>query len=80
LTGPRGGRAITSKNLQRHISNTLFTNLVRDAWIGTRGVSSDAIGKVVREGLSAGRSAVIGVANVEGVPADLTATRKRLGL
>lgn len=80
LKGPRGGKAITSGNMQRHINNTMFADLVRDAWIGTRGVSSAEIGKIVREAIVAGRSVVLGGARTEGAAADLDATRSALGL
>ena len=40
LRGPQGGRIISFENAARHLTNTLFADLVRDGWIGTRGMSS----------------------------------------
>lgn len=57
--GPRGGRAITFENARRHLTNTMFAELVRDGWIGTRGVSSSHVAAIVRERLTAGRAMVV---------------------
>lgn len=79
-TGSRGGRFLTEENAGRHISNTLFATLVRDAWIGTRGLSSRKIAQLVSLSLDAGRSVVIGRGRAEGKASDLDETRSLLDL
>lgn len=80
ILDPSQGRVITFENTRRHVTNTLFADLVRDAWIGTRGVSSQEISKIVNTGLKAGRSLVLGRGRPAGVDADLEATTALLGL
>lgn len=79
-SGPRGGRAITFENAGRHVSNTLFAELVRDAWIGTRGLSSQTVGEILREGVSSGRALVIGRGRRHDEEPDLRATLNELGM
>jgi hypothetical protein len=78
--GPRGGHKITFENAKRHISNTLFADLVRDGWVGTRGVSSDVVGEVVRQALTAGRAVVIARARLSTMAADLQDTLASLNV
>jgi hypothetical protein len=68
--GPRGGRVLTFENTQRHISNTLFAELVRDGWVGTRGASSSRIAGILRASLTAGRAVVLARSRPAGAPAD----------
>ena len=70
LSGPQGGRLITVENVRRHLTNTIFADLVRDGWIGTRGTSSSQISSFVKEALSGRRSVVLGRSRPKGVPAD----------
>lgn len=56
--GKKGGKLITFENVQRHISNTEFVWLVHDGWVGTRGVSTEAITEIIRASLDAGRAVV----------------------
>jgi len=76
--GPRGGRVITFENTQRHISNTVFAELVRDGWLGTRGGSSKQIASIVRAGLTARRAVVIARSRPAGDAANLRATLSAL--
>lgn len=78
--GPRGGRLITFESCGRHLSNTLFADLVRDGWIGTRTVSSAQIAQIVRESLLADRSVVIARARQAGQPANVEQTLESLQL
>jgi len=78
--GERGGRIITFENTKRHISNTLFADLLRDGWIGTRGVSSARIGQIVRDGLVAGRAIVLARSRPSLATANPTETLMVLGL
>jgi hypothetical protein len=68
--GPRGGRVLTFENTQRHISNTLFAELVRDGWVGTRGAPSSRIAEILRASLTAGRAVVLARSRPAGAPAD----------
>ena len=80
LRGPQGGRVVTFENTARHLTNTLFVDLVRDGWIGTRGVSSLRIGEIVKEALSWKRSLVLARSRPSRVASDLNETLDVLGL
>ena len=80
LRGPQGGRVVTFENTGRHLTNTLFTDLVRDGWIGTREVSSLRIGEIVKEALSWKRSVVLARSRPSQVASDLNETLDVLGL
>jgi hypothetical protein len=58
--GPKGGTVITYENSTRHLSNTLFIELVQDGWIGSSGSASDQIRDIVRESISTGHSVLFG--------------------
>jgi hypothetical protein len=78
--GPRGGRIIAYENPGRHLTNTLFTDLVREGWVGTRGISSAHIADIVREALTSGRSLVIARSRPPQELANLNQTMKTLRL
>jgi hypothetical protein len=78
--GPQGGRLITFENPGRHINNTVFANLVRDGWIGTRGVSSPTIANIMREALEADRALVIARARPRQAAPNLRETMGTLGI
>lgn len=78
--GPQGGRFITFENTGRHINNTVFAGLVKDGWIGTRGVSSSAITELVREALKADRSLVVARARPRRAATNLRDTMATLDL
>ncbi len=80
FSGPQGGRVISSENVARHLTNTLFADLVRDGWIGTRGASSSQIRAFLAESLGDHRSLVLGRSRPRGVPADPERTMSDLGL
>ncbi len=80
FSGPRGGRIISSENVARHLTNTLFADLVRDGWIGTRGTSSSQIRAFLTESLGDRRSLVLGRSRPRGVRVDPEATLDALGL
>lgn len=80
MQGPRGGRLITFENPGRHINNTVFTHLLRDGWIGTRGISSSAIAKIMHESLAADNAIVIARARPRGAVPNLYETIDRLDL
>jgi hypothetical protein len=57
-SGPRGGKLISFDNVSRYMNNTEFTALVKEGWIGTRGVTTEQITKLVKAAFS-GRRAVV---------------------
>jgi hypothetical protein len=59
--GLRGGVRLGYDNVPRHVTNTLFVDLVRDGWIGTRGTATDEVMTAVRESLAADRAVMLGV-------------------
>lgn len=78
--GPLGGRKLTFENAGRHMSNTLFADLLRDGWIGTRTVSSAQVTEIVRASLTAMRSVVVARARPSGNPSNPSETLATLGL
>jgi hypothetical protein len=64
--GERGGRLVSFKNTGRHITNSLFSDLLRDGWIGTRGTSSEKAAEIVRKAVEAGHSVTLARARPEG--------------
>jgi hypothetical protein len=59
--GPNGGVRIGYANAPRHINNTMFTQLVKDGWIGTTGTGTTELVSVVRQVLESRRSVVLGI-------------------
>jgi hypothetical protein len=59
--GPRGGTVITYENSMRHLTNTLFIELVQEGWIGSAGSGSEQIRELVSESISTGHSVLLGV-------------------
>jgi hypothetical protein len=59
--GPRGGRRIGYDNVPRYINNTLFVQLVKDAWVGTRGTGTEELGKIVDAVLTSRRAITLGI-------------------
>lgn len=78
--GPRGGRRITFESAGRHLSNTLFAELLRDGWIGTRTVASAQIAQIVRDSLDTGNAVVLARARRPDEPANTSQTLESLGL
>jgi len=79
-SGPKGGKQITFENTGRYLNNTLFADLLRDGWIGTRTVSSARIAQIVRDSLSAKRSIVLARERRTGEPANVEQTLADLNL
>jgi hypothetical protein len=80
LRGERGGRIVTFENTGRHLTNTLFAELLREGWIGTRGVSSAKVAEIVRDALVANRSMSVARARPAGVRENLGETLELIGI
>lgn len=61
VQGPRGGLQITYKNVERHISNSLFIDLAQSGWIGSKSMTSNQIYQYVRSALEGNRSITFAV-------------------
>lgn len=59
--GPRGGKRLTYDNVPRHITNTMFTDLAKDGWIGSRGAGTEQIEELIRQSLKTRHAVVVGV-------------------
>lgn len=59
--GPRGGKKLTYDNVPRHITNTMFTDLVKDGWVGSRGAATDQIEELIRQSLETRHAVVVGI-------------------
>jgi hypothetical protein len=57
--GPRGGRYIGFDNYDRRFPNTLFLDLARAGWIGSRCLGSRQVEKIIRDALGASRSVTL---------------------
>lgn len=57
--GPRGGRVVTFENVERHMSNTFFVELVSSGWIGSRGLNTAKVTDIVSASLSANKSVIL---------------------
>lgn len=56
VRGPRGGIRLGYETIPRRIANTLFVELVRGGWIGSRGATSELLTELVLSGLTTGRT------------------------
>ncbi len=61
LRGPRGGVRIGYDNVDRYMTNTVFTELVKDGWIGSRGAASADISRLINESLATGHAVLVGI-------------------
>jgi hypothetical protein len=57
--GERGGHYMSYDNIGRKFPNTLFVELIRNGWIGSRSVGSSAIEAYIQSSLSEKRSVVL---------------------
>ncbi len=67
VKGHRGGLLVNSKNASRWFSNTLFVDLVKAGWVGSRSDVSSVISNIVQELLESNHSVTI-AASKENVP------------
>jgi hypothetical protein len=61
LVGPRGGRVLSSATVGRYFSNSLFIDLVKAGWIGSRAMTSDLIGRIIRAGVTGDRDLLLAI-------------------
>jgi hypothetical protein len=64
VKGPKGGVQFAYETVGRHIGNDLFVPLVRGGWIGSRGLATKRLTKLVLAGLDASRSVTVAAASV----------------
>lgn len=58
-TGARGGTSLGYRNVDRHLTNTQFTQLLGAGWIGTTGVTLQQVRDIAQQTLADGRSLVL---------------------
>jgi hypothetical protein len=61
LTGTRGGRLLTYKNVGRYMDNSSFAALVSGAWVGTTVTQSNQIEPIIREIVGSNRAVAIAI-------------------
>jgi hypothetical protein len=61
LVGARGGRVVSYRNVGRYLNNSGFSDLVRDAWIGTTPQQSAMLVPVIQAVLKEGKAVVLAV-------------------
>ena len=59
FAGARGGVTVTFEAAERHVNSSLFADLVRDGWVGSRVESTDLLELVVEELLEEGHSVTL---------------------
>ncbi|CAM3805046.1 hypothetical protein GCM10009799_29990 [Nocardiopsis rhodophaea] len=59
--GPNGGKRVGPQVARRYLTNTEFSFLLANGWIGSRGTGTDKLSEELRRTLNAGRSLVFGV-------------------
>lgn len=64
--GPRGGRRFRWDEIDRYVTSGMFTQLVREGWIGSRGLKTKALQKLVDSSL--GQDHAIVLADETGTP------------
>jgi hypothetical protein len=69
LKGPRDGVTIRYDRVGRWMTNGDFEAIVRNAWVGSRGLSTEEITKVARRSLDANHSIVMAAAKTPAAPA-----------
>ena len=76
LTGLRGGRVVTYRNVERRLDNSAFVTLVADAWVGTNVEQSGVLAELIREVLGSGRTVTFAIKTDKRPPegADMSAT------
>jgi hypothetical protein len=63
--GPRGGTHIAYENVPRHLNNTMFIDLVRDGWLGSRGPGTDEIRDLIQQSIQTGHAVMLGIQQQE---------------
>lgn len=53
-TGPKGGVRILEEEVPRYLNNTTATTLIKDGWIGSRGMGTEFVADYIRRALSRG--------------------------
>ncbi|EAP0878286.1 hypothetical protein GWZ31_09135 [Salmonella enterica subsp. enterica] len=56
--GRRGGQIITFANAPRYLTNTDFTHLINNGWIGTNGIATKKVRDIVLEYITKGHSMI----------------------
>lgn len=57
--GPAGGTQITFENSPRYLTNSQFTSMVYDGWLGTRGIQTYTLREMVERFYETGRALVV---------------------
>lgn len=57
--GPRGGRRFRWDDIDRYVTSGMFTQLVREGWIGSRGLKTKALQKLIDSSLAQDRAVVL---------------------
>lgn len=76
-TGARGGASLGYGNVDRHLTNTQFTQLLGAGWIGTTGVTLQQLRDIARQTLDDGRSVVLAADSGEPHPGRRRLTGRR---
>lgn len=63
--GPRGGVVMSWASCRRRLSNTDFTNLLRNGWIGSAARQSNYLGKIIEQVLGSCRMLVLAATSTD---------------
>jgi hypothetical protein len=59
VRGSRGGIRLSYESVGRHVTNSLFIDLLQDGWIGSRGITTDSLTAIVQASLEGQRSVIL---------------------
>jgi hypothetical protein len=59
--GPKGGRAVSYRNVRRYLDNTSFVSIASGGWIGTTISQSKVLKEAIADTLRSGRAVVLAV-------------------
>ena len=57
--GPNGGSQITFENAPRYLTNSQFATSVHDGWLGSRGVETQTIKRMIENFYETGKALVV---------------------
>jgi hypothetical protein len=61
VKGPKGGNALSYRNVRRYFDNTEFITLVSGGWIGTNTYQTSVLEEAIKSTLESGKAAIIAV-------------------
>lgn len=71
VNGPRGGKSLTYRNVERFVDNSSFVTLVANAWVGTTVSASKILAEWIKHIVESGRAVTFAVKKENGDDDDM---------